>query len=303
MAQTSPTNTSQFNAFLNPTEAAPYFEGARRNSVVQSLARQVPLGINGEQIPVSTSKATAGWVSEGGRKPSTESGLAIKTMTPEKIAAISVVSAEIVRANPGNYMEILRGDITESFGLAFDQAVLHGTDSPFDESLSDTSKIVNLGGNSAENGGVYGDLVDVLRALKSDGKKLTGFAFDGIAEPDFLSSTDTSGRPLFLESPYENSVLSAGRLIGRQAYLGDGVANADASTIGFAGDWSQVIWGAVGGISFDVSTEATVTIDGQLISLWENNLVAIRAEAEFGVLINDVEAFAQIGRADGETGI
>jgi HK97 family phage major capsid protein len=298
MAQTSPTNSSQFAAFLSPNEAAPYFESARRNSVVQSLARQVPLGINGEQIPVSTTKATAGWVSEGGRKPSTEAGLAVKTMTPEKIAAISVVSAEIVRANPGNYMEILRSDITESIGLAFDRAVLHGTDSPFDTSLSDTSKTVNIGDRPNDEGGVYADLVDALRELKEDGKHLTGFAFDDITEPDFLMSTDANGRPLFLESPYENSVLSAGRLIGRQAYLGAGIADDAYETVGFAGDWSQVIWGAVGGINFDVSTEATVTINGELISLWENNLVAIRAETEFGVLINDTDAFVQIGRAD-----
>jgi len=53
------------------------------------------------------------------------------------------------------------------------------------------------------------------------------------------------------------------------------------------------VWGAVGGISYDVSTQATVTINGALTSLWENNLVAIRAEAEFGLLINDTEAFVK----------
>jgi hypothetical protein len=53
------------------------------------------------------------------------------------------------------------------------------------------------------------------------------------------------------------------------------------------------VWGSVGGISYDVSTQTAVTIGGTLTSLWEHNLVAIRAEAEFGVLINDVDAFVK----------
>lgn len=298
MAQTAATNTSEFSAFLKPDQAAPYFEQARRNSVVQSLARQVPLGINGAEIPVTTSKATAGWVSEGGRKPTTSAGLGIKSIKPHKIAAISVVSAEVVRANPANYMEILRGDITEAIALAFDAAVLHGTSTPFDQYLAQTTKAVALGDTARADGGVYGDLVQGLRVLKQDGKNLNGFAFDSITEPDFLSSVDTAGRPLFLESTYEGSVLSSGRLIGRQAFLGDGIASATTDTVGFAGDWSQIVWGSVGGISFDVSTQSSVTIDGVLTSLWEHNLVAVRAEAEFGLLVNDTEAFVRYTEAD-----
>ena len=38
------------------------------------------------------------------------------------------------------------------------------------------------------------------------------------------------------------------------------------------------------------STEATVTINGSLTSLWEKNLLAIRAEAEYGFVVNDVDA-------------
>lgn len=302
MAQTSPTNTSEFSAFLKPDQAAPYFEQARRNSVVQSLARQVPLGINGAEIPITTSKATAGWVSEGGRKPSTSAGLGVKSIKPHKIAAISVVSAEVVRANPQNYMEILRGDITEAIAKAFDEAVLHGVNTPFDQYLAETSKEVALGEAAAADGGVYTDLVGSLRELKQDGKKLTGFAFDDITEPTFLSSVDANGRPLFLESTYEGSVLSAGQLIGRSAYLGEGIADDAQDVVGFAGDWSQVIWGAVGGISFDVSTQTSVTLDGVLTSLWEHNLVAIRAEAEFGLLVNDTESFVKFTEGGSDSG-
>lgn len=295
MAVTAATKTSDFAGFLKPEQAEAYFNQARRNSVVQSLARKVPLGINGQEIPVVTSKATAGWVAEGGQKPASKGSLGLKTITPKKIAAIAVVSAEVVRANPGNYVELFKQDIAEAMGLAFDAAALYGTNTPFGASnyVAATTKSVELGTTAQAAGGTYGDIVAGLKLLVDDGKKLNGFAFDSTAEPTFLSAVDLNGRPLFVDSPFEDSVLTAGRLIGRSAFLGDGVGDAATDVKGFGGDWSQVVWGAVGGISYDVSTQATVTINGALTSLWENNLVAIRAEAEFGLLVNDNQAFVK----------
>jgi len=295
VAVTAATKTSDFAGFLKPEQAEAYFSQARRNSVVQSLARKVPLGINGQEIPVVTSKATAGWVSEGGQKPASKGAVGLKTITPKKIAAIAVVSAEVVRANPANYIELFKQDIAEAMGLAFDAAALYGTNTPFGASnyIAATTKSVELGTTTAANGGTYGDIVAGLKLLVDDGKKLNGFAFDSTAEPTFLSAVDLNGRPLFVDSPFEDSVLTAGRLLGRSAFLGDGVGDAATDVKGFGGDWSQVVWGAVGGISYDVSTQATVTINGALTSLWENNLVAIRAEAEFGLLVNDNQAFVK----------
>lgn len=302
MAQTDATNTSDFSGFLKPEMAQNYFEQARKSSSVMQLARQIPLGINGQEIPYSTSKASASWVSEGGLKPTTESGLALKSIKPHKIAAISVVSAEVVRANPGNYMQILRDDIAESFAIAFDAAALHGTSTPFGAYIDQTTKAVELGTTTKANGGVFGDVVAGLKTLTDAGKKLSGFAFDRKVEPTFLGAVDNNGRPLFVETPLAETAaaITPGRLIGRPAYLGDNLTTAVVSgtpntggIVGYGGDWSQVVWGAVGGISYKVSTEASVTLNGTLVSLFEHNLVAILAEAEYGLLINDVDSFVK----------
>lgn len=293
MAQTDATSTGDFDGFLRPEIAQNYFAEARKRSTVMQLARQIPLGINGQEIPFSTSKATASWVSEGGQKPTTESGLSLKSIKPHKIAAISVVSAEVVRANPGNYMSILRDDIAEAFAVAFDNAALHGTSTPFGDYVDETTKEVALGTATSANGGVFADVVGGMTQLVNAGKKLNGFAFDAVVEPVFLGSIDNNGRPLFVDTPLTEttSVITPGRLVGRTAFLGDNVKSGDI--VGYGGDWSQVVWGAVGGISYKVSTEAAVTIGGTLTSLFEHNLVAILAEAEYGLLINDVDAFVK----------
>ncbi|PVE94997.1 phage major capsid protein [Microbacterium sp. TPD7012] len=302
MAITAATKTSDFAGFLKPEQAEDYFEQARRQSVVQTLTRQVPLGINGQEIPVVTTKPTAGWVAEGGQKPATSGAVGLKTITPKKIAAIAVVSAEVVRANPANYVNIFRDDIAEAFAVAFDAAALHGTNSPFGagNNIDATTKVVEMGTTTQANGGIYGDLNAGLKLLVDAKKKLTGFALDTTAEPLLNGAVDLNGRPLFVEAPYENTALDGGRLLRRPAFYGEGIStpivNGTPNTggiVAYGGDWSQAVWGSVGGISYDVSTQATVTINGVLTSLWENNLVAIRAEAEYGWLVNDAQAFVK----------
>ncbi|AYG02373.1 phage major capsid protein [Gryllotalpicola protaetiae] len=296
--------TGDFAGFLPPTLAQPYFDEALRASVVQPLSRQITLGPNGVAIPVTTTKPTAAWVSEGGQKPVTRGGQALVTVEPKKLAAIAVVSAEVVRANPGGYVTNLRPQIGEAFAIAFDQAALYGTNSPFTSAenpnyVAATDKTVTLGSAAPGAGGLFTDLNAGLSLLVNDKKRLTGFAFDSIAEPIFNTAVDTTGRPLFIDSPTIETAatVTAGRLLGRPAFIGDGVAEDE--TVGFGGDWTKTVWGTVGGISYDVSTQATVTIDGELTSLWEHNLVAIRVEAEFGWLCYDVDAFVKYNEAAG----
>jgi HK97 family phage major capsid protein len=292
MAITAATVTGDFSGFLDAEQSAPIFDEARRGSVVQQLTRQIPLGINGQEIPVTTSKPTAGWVAEGGKKPASKGAMSLKTMTPKKLAAIAVVSAEVVRANPGGYVNSLRPDLAEAFAIAFDSAALHGTSTPFTTYIDQTTQTdIEIGTATAANGSVYADLNSGLKALVDDGKRLTGFAFDSVAEPLFNAALDTTGRPLFVDSPTTETAgpVRSGRVLGRPAFMGEGVASG--TTVGYGGDWSQAVWGTVGGITYDVSTDATVTINGALVSLWENNLLAVRAEAEYGWLVNDVDAF------------
>jgi len=295
MAITAATKTSDFSGFLPRAESAPIFERAARSSVVQSLVPQTQLGINGQSIPVVTGKLTAGWVAEGATKPASKGSLGLKTMDPKKLAVIAVVSAEVVRANPGDYMSLIRNQVGDAFASAFDAAALHGVNTPFSTFIGQTTKSVEIGTTTQATGGIFGDINSGLSLLVNDGKRLSGFALDDRFEPLLNGAVDTSGRPIFIDSPLVDNAgpIRGGRLLGRSAYVGEGVYDATSKTLGFGGDWSQAAWGAVGGISYKVSTEATVTINGELVSLFENNLVAVLAEAEYGFLVNDTAAFVE----------
>lgn len=295
MAITAPTKLSDFSGFLNREQAAPFFQSTYQASVVQQLARQVPLGINGVATPVVTGKIAAGWVAEGAQKPASKGTIALKTMDPKKIAAIAVVSAEVLRANPGGYIDLIRPQIGEAFALAFDAAALHGTSTPFSTYIDSGSSTQEFQGAAPAFTKIYDDINSGFATLVNAGKKPNGFAWDSRMEPILNTEKDTAGRPLWLDATYTetNGPFRQGRMLGRQAFMGDGIYADTPKIYGYLGDWSQVVWGSVGGISYKVSTEATVTINGELVSLFENNLVAILAEAEFGFLANDTAAFVK----------
>jgi HK97 family phage major capsid protein len=302
VAITNATKTTDFSGFLTPELSAPIFEQARKVSVVQQLAKQVPMGPNGVSIPVTTGKLDAGWVAEGAQKPASSGSMNLVTLAPKKIATIAVVSEETVRANPGGYVTTLREQMGEAFAVAFDKAAAHGVSTPFSSYLDQTTKTVGLGSTNTAGGGVFGDLNAALRLLVNDGKKLTGFAFDTMVEPDLNGSLDTAGRPLFIDGNLTDVAPSVrgGTVLGRPTRMADGVASAVPGTtstaypVGYAGDWNQVVWGQVGGITYRTSNEATVTINGSLVSLWEHNLIAVLAEAEFAFYVHDTAAFVKL---------
>ncbi|MDU3077395.1 MAG: phage major capsid protein [Mixta calida] len=122
-------STSDFKGFLEPKMAAPIFEEMQRRSVVQPLARKVEMGPTGVDIPFWDGDVTASWVKEASKKPLTKGGFSKFSMAPEKIATIFVMSAEVVRANPQNYINTMREKVAEAFAVAFDEAALHGTNS------------------------------------------------------------------------------------------------------------------------------------------------------------------------------
>lgn len=295
--------TGDFSGFLNPEMSAPIFEEMSKRSLVQPLAQKVEMGPTGITVPFWDGEVTASWVDEGGKKPLTKGGFDMFGMGPKKIATIFAMSAEVVRANPQNYISVMREKVAEAFAVAFDDAALHGTNTPFGAYVDETTKAVSLVPAVAEGEtavpNAYTASNNALSLLVNDGKRWTGGLMDTIAEPIINDSLDKNGRPLFNEPTYgdTNSLTRTGRILGRPTTIADGVKNG--TTLGYYGDFQKILWGQIGGISYDVSDQATLDLsaaqDGSgLTSLWQHNLVAVRCEAEFAIRVHDAEAFVKI---------
>lgn len=316
MAHTNPIKTTDLNSiFLPPEMIGPIFEKSVEQSAVMSLARRVPLSMTAQTaVPVPLDVPTADWVDQAGRKPLGTGGMDVKTMSGKKIAVLIPVAMEVARSNAAGLWTQLQKDLPTAFSRAFDRAAIHGktmkgATGPFPDYLAHTSKSVTIGTASQATGGVYKDIVSGMSAVVDDDWDYTGTVLDYRMKPALLGATDTTGRPIFVDTtvPGTGAAL-AGTLVGDPVAYSRSVSGklrrqsstVDTGLRGIGGDWSQAAYGVGMDITIKLSSEATyIDEDGGVHSAFQENLVLLLAEAYYGFVLGDDEAFVKYLAAGG----
>ena len=273
---------------------------ALEESAVMRLARRVNMPGTGITIPMITADAAAAWVAESTEKAVSEASLDGKVLTPYKLAVIEIFSNEFRRDLPAVYAELARR-LPNSIGKKFDETVFAGTAPGTGFDVLTNSTVVNIQDTTGSKT-VYGNLVTVLSTVAATDAELTGWAISPKADAVLLGAVDGDGRPIFI--PNATDTRAIGSLLGspvvrtRRAYK-QGTEN---DVLGFAGDWSQAVWGMVNDISFSISEEATINDGTNQINLWQRNCFAIRVEAELAFACMNADAFVKLtGTATGTT--
>lgn len=304
--------TNQFT--LTPAQAQPIVDETRNYSVITRLGTQVPITEGGTKFPVFGARPTAQIVGERGQKPVVDFSVGHGVMTKRKFAMMTVMSAEVARADLqnalgvgaaeksngvgiSNFVARCKTQIAESFAIALDNLAFHGGVAG-EHYLDEATQSITLGASAANKGGVYADLNQVLalQAAKTPKRKTTAFLFDSSAEHILNGSVDANGRPTWVDAPVvdENSPFRLGRVLGRRSVMADDLEQD--GVVGYAGRWDHVFYGILAAPSFRLSTEMSYTdpATGQLRSAPEHNEVVIIAEFEAGVLVYDPEDFVKI---------
>ncbi len=261
-------------------------------SAVMRLARRVSLPGRGLTIPVITADAEAAWVVETDPKPVSNPSLASKLMTPYTIAVIVPFSKQFTRDLRALYDELVRR-LPSALGRVFDQTIIGAMNVPgsnFDSFANCTQQsLLTVSGVST----VYGSLVAAKEDVAVHGGVLNGWALSPQAEGLLLRAVDNDGRPLFINSAADGAVP---RIIGAPTHTTRGLYKAGTpatqgasgvpAIVGVGGDWSQALYGVVEGVEVTVSDQATLTVGSGAsatnINLWQQNMVAVRAEIEVG---------------------
>lgn len=289
-------STNRTNITLPNDISAEIMQKAQEESAVMSLARKITLPGRGLTIPVITSDPEAAWVDETAAKPVSNPGLNTKIMQAYKLAVIVPFSDEF-RRDLSSLYDALVARLPRALAAKFDATVFHGTapGSNFDTFASVTAQTISGSGNS-----VYKALVAAETGIATAGGILNGFAMSPQGKGEMLASVDDNKRPLFINSVADGAIP---RLIGapvaysKAAYKAGTSSPAVADVLGFAGDWTQAMYGTVEGIKIDMSDQASLPIgaDSAMISLWQNNMFAVRAEIEVGFRA-DTNLFQKITR-------
>ncbi len=293
---------------LPPTITEPIFSRTAETSAVMQLARRIPLSMTAQTaIPVPMDIPQAGWVNEGGSKPTGSSSINVKTMAGKKLAVLVPVSEEVARSNAAGLYSQIQQDLPVALSRAFDLAAIHGKTpqgnaGPFDDYLAETSNTVVLGTATKANGGVWTDIVNGEAKVIDSNFDVTGYVADPRLRPTLLTSVDLNGRPIFVDTMASLGPGAAGSrslngvpLAYSRGISGKLVRDSGSTDTGLrmiGGDWSQAAYGVGMDITMKVSTEANYKdADGNWHSAFQENLVLLLCEAYFGFVIGDEEAF------------
>ena len=239
------------------------------------LARQIALPGRGAAINVITSDPEAAWVSETSSKPVSNPGLETKVMRAYKLAVIVPFSNEFRRDVAALYDALIQR-LPKALGQKFDSTVFGGTAAPG----SDFDTFASVTGQSLASD-VYGGLVAADTDIALHGGILNGFVLSAQGRGILLGATDGDDRPLFINNVSEGAipmVLGAKTVVSKAAFK-----SGSPAQVGFAGDWTQALYGVVEGVKIDYSADATLDLGGgSTINLFQQNMFAVRAEIEVG---------------------
>lgn len=254
------------------------WQKTQEGSAVMRLARKIELPGLGVTIPVITGDPEAGWVGETEKKPVKRGTLATKQMTPYTLAVIVPFSNQFKRDLPNLYDALIQR-LPLALGKKFDQTVFGGATVP-------GSNFDTLKGCTAQEIGTdaYSGLVAAQADIAAHDGILNGWVLSPKAQSTLLTAVDGNKRPLFINNVAEGAVpmiLGASAMQSKGAYVAD-ATTAKKHVVGFAGDWTQAVYGTVEGVQIAISDQATLTDGSTTINLFEQNMFAVRAEIEVG---------------------
>lgn len=266
--------TNRSNIELPTEVASEIIQKTQEQSAVMSLAQQTTLPGWGLTIPVILSDPEAEWVSETEEKPVKNPELSKKIMQAYKLAVIVPFSKEF-RRDAAKLYSALVSRLPLALAKKFDGTVFHGAapGSNFDTFAAVTAQDISTD--------AYSGLVAADMDIADHDGNLNGFVLSPAGRGILLSAKDGDERPLFINSVAEGAIpviLGHRTMQSKAAY-----AAGSPNVVGFAGDWTQAMYGIVEGITIDISDQATLTTSGgETINLWQRNMFAVRAEIEVG---------------------
>ena len=257
-------------------------------SMVMQLARRAPnMSRKQRRIPVISTLPTAYFVNgDTGLKQSTSVSWENVYLNAEELAVIVPIPEAVLDDNDYDIWGEVRPLIEEAIGVAFDAAVLHGTNAP-DAWPDDLATQITAASHTVdEDDATFPDLYDAILGRATDDDpgvfglvEEDGFMVNGaIAQPAMKSKLralrDSNGQPIFMQNMQQKTGYA---LDGEPLYFAENGALASTHRL-FAGDWNQLIWAVRQDLTYKIATEATIQTPGGDIeyNLFQQDMVAMR---------------------------
>lgn len=249
--------------------------------------RRVPFNI---QMPSQTSGSTVGWVGQGKPKPVGELAFSSLSLGMAKAAGIVVLAEELVRSSSPSAEAIVRADliaaIAQFLDLQFIDPAVAAVANVSPASITNGATVVDATGTTAA--AFRADVKTAFATFTGANISLGGLVWI-MTESQALAFSmiqNALGQP-----EYPGITATGGTLFGIPVIASENVPAEGGSPAGeriILVKASEILLADDGGVTLDVSREASVqmntapddpaTASTVMVSLWQNNLVGLRAE-------------------------
>lgn len=266
-------------------------------SAVMSVARRLPnMSSHQFRMPVLSALATAYFIAgetqsarDYGLKQTTEQAWTNKYIYAEEIAAIVPIPENVIMDIEAGGFDVwgeIRPSLEEAIGLAFDQAVMYGTNAPAtwpDDLLTGAV----AAGNSVVLGAV-GDLYDdimaengLLNKVEVDGYNVTGHIGALTMKGKLRGLRGDDGQPLFVRDMQGAAQYS---LDGSPIVFPVNGSVDAAQSLMFSGDFRQIVYSIRQDITWKILDQAIIQdSEGAIVyNLAQQDMLAMRVTFRCG---------------------
>lgn len=278
---------------LIPTpEADQILKAIPEASSVMRMAKRLPnMSSKTYKQPVVSALPTAYFVNgETGLKQTTEVNWDGVTITAEELAVIVPIPESVLADSKYPIWEEIRPLIVEAFGVAFDAAVLVGTNAPTswpDDILTaagTASQTVDYSTQVAAGDDIFDMIMGedgLLSLVEADGFMATGHVALPLMKGKLRGLRDSNGNPIFA-----NSMQNVGGYVldGAPVDFVKNGAFASTSAYMFSGEWEKLVYAMRQDITFKLFDQGVVTdASGNIVyNLMQQDMVALRAVMRLG---------------------
>lgn len=276
---------SDAQALIPEDVADQIIQGVVERSVVMQFGRRLPnMARNQRRMPVLSSLITATFVTgDTGVKQTGDQLWENVFLDAEELAVIVPIPENVLDDSSFDIFGEVRPRIEEAFGIAFDRAVLFGTNAPASWPVNILDAATAAGNFVSEAGGpgvdIYDDILGedgTVSLVEQDGFMVTGHVASMNMRGKLRGLRDANGQPIFMP---DLSTPTRYVLDGAPVAFPRNGSMDPSQALMFSGDWDQLVWSLRRDITFKVLDQAVIT-DGAgdiVFNLAQQDMIALRA--------------------------
>jgi len=268
--------------------------GVKTGSAFMRLAKAITIAKPETQF-THMSGVGAYWVDEGARIQTSKPTWLKLTMRAKKLGVTIPCTKEHLKYSVSDFFELMKAEVAQAFYRKVDAAAFAGIDNPY--AFSVLQSATAAGHVLTKTGDAYADVNEAMGLVEDEDFTPNGLAALASQQREFRGARDAAGAPI--------ASVAAGapdEVLGLPvAYLANDAFDK-GPIIQIVGDWNEALYGILGGIDYQILTEATLPsieasdAPGEPFSLAERDSIALKATMEVGMMITSDKAFTVIQR-------